>query len=72
MKKLVLGVFEVQRSWKLYSDADGARTFADRGSALAAGERAARDAIASGRPVELHLQEPTGELRQADLRRLAH
>lgn len=72
MQKLRFGVFEVHSDWKFYSEAEGARTFGDRASAVEAAETAARDALARGCEVELHLQDVYGELSQADLIRLAH
>lgn len=72
IRKARYGVFQVRQNWKLYTEGEGARTFDDRASAVAAAERAARDDMARGFDVELHVQDVSGEFRQADVVRLAH
>lgn len=72
MQKLRYGVFQVRDLWKVYSDTESSGVFADRPSAVAAAERAALSAMASGWEVELHLQDVGGEFHMADVSRLAH
>lgn len=72
VRKKRYGVFSVRQSWKLYTEGGEAITYSDRALAVSAGEQAARDAMARGCDVELHIQEASGELRQADMIALAH
>ena len=63
--KTCYGVFLVGGHWRLYRDELLIERFSDEASAIAAGKRAASEALASGSETELLILNKYGELLKA-------
>jgi hypothetical protein len=65
MAKVRYGVFQIDSHWLLCCEQHRLGRYADRQSAISAGQRAACQAMGSGFDAELFIMEIDGELRKA-------
>jgi hypothetical protein len=72
MTTLRYGVFNVDRTWKVFRETERTGLFDSRDEALTAAKSAVRDALGAGFEVELYVEGPCGELRKADLSGVGH